>query len=188
MVEQWDFDTLKVMAGYNSAQHELSVAVPVHQTASFELGNVARARRPISFTETGFVYPRVANPNADVLAQRVAAFKYPSARSSFNSALDTKYLPKGSRSVLLCGYLDTTEGADKPIGFTNLFDYQANIGDSWSLTSNVSPATHRTLAETEERLTHIPHAIRLTVRPEPPTGWINDCEHSSAKAQRACCS
>jgi len=73
MVEQWGFDTLRVRAGYNPAQHNLSVAVPIYQTTSFELGDVARAHRLNSFAEIGFAYSRASNPTTDVLEQRITA-------------------------------------------------------------------------------------------------------------------
>jgi O-acetylhomoserine (thiol)-lyase len=62
MAEQLRFDTLKVRASYRS------VAV-----TSFELGDVARARRLNSFAEIGFAYSRVSKPTTDVLEQRITA-------------------------------------------------------------------------------------------------------------------
>jgi len=73
MAEQLSFDTLKVRAGYNAAEHNQSNAVPIYQTTAFELGDVARASRLLTFNELGFLYSRVGNPTTDVLEQRVAA-------------------------------------------------------------------------------------------------------------------
>lgn len=67
------FDTLKVRAGYEPKDHNLSVAVPIYQTASFDLGDTDRAGRLFSFSEFGYLYTRVGNPTVDVLEKRVAA-------------------------------------------------------------------------------------------------------------------
>jgi O-acetylhomoserine (thiol)-lyase len=67
------FDTLKVRAGYQPKDHQNAIAVPIYQTASFDLGSTARVDRLLSFQEAGWLYTRVANPTVDVLEQRVAA-------------------------------------------------------------------------------------------------------------------
>jgi O-acetylhomoserine (thiol)-lyase len=67
------FDTLKVRAGYDPAQHNGSVQVPIYQTASYELGDTARAGRLLAFEEFGYLYTRVGNPTVAALEQRVAA-------------------------------------------------------------------------------------------------------------------
>lgn len=67
------FDTLKVRAGYDPKDHNYAVSVPIYQTASFELGDTARAGKLFSFSEFGYLYTRVGNPTVDVLEKRVAA-------------------------------------------------------------------------------------------------------------------
>lgn len=67
------FDTLKVRGGYNPKDHNYSVAVPIYQTASFELGDTARAARLLRFDELGYLYTRVGNPTVAVLEERIAA-------------------------------------------------------------------------------------------------------------------
>lgn len=73
MAENYSFDTLKVRAGYNSEQHNYAVAVPIYQTASYDLGDTNRADRLLSFSEEGFLYTRIGNPTVNVLEQRIAA-------------------------------------------------------------------------------------------------------------------
>lgn len=70
--ENFKFDTLKVRGGYNPDEHNHSVAVPIYQTAAFELGSTERAARLFSFSEHGFFYTRAGNPTTDALEQRVA--------------------------------------------------------------------------------------------------------------------
>jgi len=69
----FDFDTMKVQAGYNSAQHNNAVSVPIYQTAAFSLGDSYRADRLFSFSQYEPIYTRIANPTVDVLERRLAA-------------------------------------------------------------------------------------------------------------------
>jgi O-acetylhomoserine (thiol)-lyase len=68
----YGFDTLKIRGGYNPAENNLSVAVPIYQTAAFDLGDTARADRLFSKTEVGYIYSRVANPTVAALEKRIA--------------------------------------------------------------------------------------------------------------------
>jgi O-acetylhomoserine (thiol)-lyase len=87
MEEQLAFDTLKVRAGYNAAEHNYSVAVPIYQTTAFELGDVARASRLLSADEPGFIYSRIGNPTTGVLEQRVAALDGAAAAVAVGSGM-----------------------------------------------------------------------------------------------------
>ncbi|MDR0722960.1 MAG: aminotransferase class I/II-fold pyridoxal phosphate-dependent enzyme [Treponema sp.] len=69
----YQFDTLKIRAGYNPAEHRQSVQVPIYQTAAYEFRDTKNADGLFAFTEAGFLYTRVNNPTVDVLEQRVAA-------------------------------------------------------------------------------------------------------------------
>ena len=51
-----DFDTLRIRAGYNSADHNYAVNVPIYQTASFDLGSIERAKSLWSFEEAAGIY------------------------------------------------------------------------------------------------------------------------------------
>ena len=72
MAQSFGFDTIKVRGGYNPAEHNNAVSVPIYQTAAYELGDVDRALRLFSLSEQGYLYTRVANPTVAVLEQRVA--------------------------------------------------------------------------------------------------------------------
>jgi O-acetylhomoserine (thiol)-lyase len=69
----FDFDTLKVSAGYEPAKHNNAVSVPIYQTAAFALGDSYRADKLFSFSEEDPIYTRLSNPTIDVLEKRVAA-------------------------------------------------------------------------------------------------------------------
>ena len=68
-----DFDTLRIRAGYNSADHNYAVNVPIYQTASFDLGSIDRAKALWSLEEAAGIYTRVGNPTVAVLEERIAA-------------------------------------------------------------------------------------------------------------------
>ena len=67
------FDTLKIRAGHVPGQHGHSVAVPIYQTAAFDLGSPARVAEILTFEKPDFVYTRVGNPTVAALEQRLAA-------------------------------------------------------------------------------------------------------------------
>jgi O-acetylhomoserine (thiol)-lyase len=71
-VGQRHFDTLKVRAAYNPREHNNATAVPIYQTASFDLHNTARADRLVYSEEDGCTYSRISNPTVNILEQRVA--------------------------------------------------------------------------------------------------------------------
>ncbi|MDR1714029.1 MAG: aminotransferase class I/II-fold pyridoxal phosphate-dependent enzyme [Coriobacteriales bacterium] len=68
----WRFDTLKVRAAYNPAEHNHAFSVPIYQTTSYEMGDTARGDRLFRQEELGFLYTRVGNPTVDVFERRVA--------------------------------------------------------------------------------------------------------------------
>jgi O-acetylhomoserine (thiol)-lyase len=70
---RYDFDTLKVQAGYDAARHNNAVSVPIYQTTAFALGDSYRADRLFSFSEDDPIYTRLSNPTVDVLERRLTA-------------------------------------------------------------------------------------------------------------------
>jgi len=85
--KNYQFDTLKVRAGYNSAEHNNSIQVPIYQTAAFDLVSTERAKRILSFEELAYVYTRVGNPTLAALEARVAALDGASAAVSVASGM-----------------------------------------------------------------------------------------------------
>lgn len=69
------FETLQLRAGYNPLEHNYACAVPIYQTASFNIGDTARHARLKKKEEKGFFYTRSGNPTIDVLEQRIAALE-----------------------------------------------------------------------------------------------------------------
>jgi O-acetylhomoserine (thiol)-lyase len=57
--KNYRFDTLKVRAAYDSEKHNYAVSVPIYQTASYDLGDTARADRLFRYDELGWRKTRV---------------------------------------------------------------------------------------------------------------------------------
>lgn len=68
-----DFDTLRIRAGYDPAEHNNSVNVPIYQTAAFELGSLDRAESIWALESDDAIYTRVGNPTSAVLEERLKA-------------------------------------------------------------------------------------------------------------------
>ena len=69
----YNFDTLKIRAGYNPLEHNNAVSVPIYQTVAYEMGSTARADALFAFELEDPLYTRVSNPTVQVLEKRVAA-------------------------------------------------------------------------------------------------------------------
>ncbi|MDR0539334.1 MAG: aminotransferase class I/II-fold pyridoxal phosphate-dependent enzyme, partial [Spirochaetaceae bacterium] len=69
------FATKQLHAGYNPAEHYRAKAVPIYQTAAFELGDYERCLRLFSYNEEGYSYVRFSNPTNTVLEKRIAALE-----------------------------------------------------------------------------------------------------------------
>lgn len=69
------FTTRQLHAGYDPGQHLRSKAVPIYQTAAFELGSYERCERLFDYSEEGYSYVRYSNPTNDVLEKRIASLE-----------------------------------------------------------------------------------------------------------------
>jgi O-acetylhomoserine (thiol)-lyase len=81
------FTTKQLHAGYNPAEHYRSKAVPIYQTAVFELGDYERCLRLFSYAEEGYSYARFSNPTNSVLERRIAALEGGAAALSLSSGM-----------------------------------------------------------------------------------------------------
>jgi O-acetylhomoserine (thiol)-lyase len=82
--QNFAFDTLKIRGGYNPKDHNYSVAVPIYQTASFELGGTERFERLRSFQEAGYFYTRLGNPTTSVLEERMQFGKWELLQNNYD--------------------------------------------------------------------------------------------------------
>lgn len=81
------FTTRQLHAGYNPSEHYRSKAVPIYQTAVFELGDYDRCVRLFDYSEEGHSYVRFSNPTNEVLEKRIASLEGGSAALSMASGM-----------------------------------------------------------------------------------------------------
>ena len=81
------FDTKKLHAGYNPADHNYAVSVPIYATTAFELGTVARSDDMFSFDSWDALYSRLSNPTTDVLEARLVELHDATAAVSLASGM-----------------------------------------------------------------------------------------------------
>lgn len=81
------FTTRQLHAGYNPGEHYRSKAVPVYQTAVFELGDYERCLRLFEYAEEGHSYVRFSNPTNQVLEERLSSLEGGTAAVTFGSGM-----------------------------------------------------------------------------------------------------
>jgi O-acetylhomoserine (thiol)-lyase len=113
-------ETVVLHAGWRADPTTGSVAVPIHQTTSYQFQDTGHAARLFALQEMGFIYTRIMNPTQDVLEKRVAALE-------------------GGVAALACGsgqaatafsVLNLTEPGDNIVSSTDLY------GGTWNLFAN----------------------------------------------------
>ena len=67
-------ETIALHAGWRSDASTNSVAVPIHQTTSYQFDNRA-CMNLFALSELGNIYSRIMNPTCDILEQRVVALE-----------------------------------------------------------------------------------------------------------------
>ena len=68
-------ETIALHAGWRADPATGSVAVPIHQTTSYQFHSTDHAANLFALKELGNIYTRIGNPTTDVLEQRVAALE-----------------------------------------------------------------------------------------------------------------
>ncbi len=85
--ERLGFTTRQLHAGYDPSEHFRSKAVPIYQTAAFELGDYERCLRLFKYEEEGDSYVRFSNPTNRVLEKRLTSLEGGSAAVSLASGM-----------------------------------------------------------------------------------------------------
>jgi O-acetylhomoserine (thiol)-lyase len=65
-------ETIALHSGWRSDPTTGSVAVPIHQTTSYQFKDTQHAANLFSLSELGNIYTRIMNPTTDVLEKRLA--------------------------------------------------------------------------------------------------------------------
>ncbi|MDR2163345.1 MAG: aminotransferase class V-fold PLP-dependent enzyme [Clostridiales Family XIII bacterium] len=115
--------------------------------------------------------------------EHVAWLRHPEGDGSAYGALREKYFPKGVGSLVSFGFKGTEEQRRTFLASTEVFSYQANIGDARSLIINPAQTTHVELTERQCELVGLsPDTVRLSVGLEDPNDLIKDLKGAFAKA------
>ena len=75
MTDTQNPETLAVHAGWRADPTTNSVAVPIHQTTSYQFNSTDHAANLFGLAELGNIYTRIMNPTVDVLEKRIAAIE-----------------------------------------------------------------------------------------------------------------
>lgn len=75
MSDKHHIETVLLHAGWRADATTGSVAVPIHQTTSYQFNSTDHAANLFALSELGNIYTRLQNPTTDVLEQRVAAME-----------------------------------------------------------------------------------------------------------------
>ena len=75
MTDSKNPETIVLHAGWRKDDTTNSVAVPIHQTTSYQFDSADHAANLFALKEFGNIYTRIMNPTNDVLEQRVAALE-----------------------------------------------------------------------------------------------------------------
>lgn len=97
-----------------------SVAVPIHQTTSFQFQDTGHAARLFGLAELGNIYTRIMNPTCDALETRIAQLEGGAAALAVGS---------GQAATTFC-VMNLCEAGDNIVSSTDLY------GGTWNLFAN----------------------------------------------------
>jgi len=120
MSDQHKLETLVLHAGWRADPSTGSVAVPIHQTTSYQFNNTDHAASLFALAELGNVYTRLQNPTTDVLEQRVAALEGGAAALAVSSG----------QTASAMAIQNLARAGDNVVSSTDLY------GGTWNLFAN----------------------------------------------------
>jgi O-acetylhomoserine (thiol)-lyase len=145
----YEFDTQRILSGYDPKEHHYAVSPPIYQTAAYEFRDVKNALDLFGLREEGFLYTRVGNPTVAVLEARIAALDKASAAIAVASGMSAiSYtllnIAEGGGRILASPYI---YGASAD-SFTKIypkygieFDFAENIFTPSKLAKEIKPDT-----------------------------------------------
>ncbi len=113
-------ETQVLHAGWRADPTTGSVAVPIHQTTSFQFNDTDHAANLFGLSELGNIYTRIMNPTVDVLEQRVAALEGGAAAVAVSSG----------QTATAYSLQNIARAGDNIVASTDLY------GGTWNLFSN----------------------------------------------------
>ena len=120
MSDQHKLETLVLHAGWRADPSTGSVAVPIHQTTSYQFNNTDHAASLFALAELGNIYTRLQNPTTDVLEQRVAALEGGAAALAVSSG----------QTASAMAIQNLARAGDNVVSSTDLY------GGTWNLFAN----------------------------------------------------
>jgi O-acetylhomoserine (thiol)-lyase len=120
MTDSTNPETQVLHAGWRADPTTGSVAVPIHQTTSFQFQDTGHAERLFALAELGNIYTRIMNPTVDVLEKRIAALEGGVAGLALGSG----------QAASAFSLLNLCEAGDNVVSSTNLY------GGTWNLFAN----------------------------------------------------
>ena len=113
-------ETQALHAGWRADPHTGSVAVPIHQTTSFQFKDTDQAANLFGLSELGNIYSRIMNPTLDVLEKRMAALEGGAAAVALASG----------QTASAYALQNLAKAGDNIVASTDLY------GGTWNLFSN----------------------------------------------------
>ena len=123
MTDSKNPETIVLHSGWRSDPTTGSVAVPIHQTTSYQFNNTDHAASLFALSELGNIYTRIMNPTNDVLEQRIAALEGGVAALSVSSG----------QTATAMSIQNIAHAGDNIISSTDLY------GGTWNLFANTLP-------------------------------------------------
>ncbi|MEK9673499.1 MAG: PLP-dependent transferase [Rhodospirillaceae bacterium] len=120
MVESRNPETIALHAGWRADPTTGSVAVPIHQTTSYQFKSTEHASNLFALAELGNIYTRIMNPTNDVLEQRITALEGGAASLALASG----------QAASAFAVQNLARAGDNVVSSTNLY------GGTWNLFVN----------------------------------------------------
>jgi O-acetylhomoserine (thiol)-lyase len=119
-IESRNPETIALHAGFRADPTTGSVAVPIHQTTSYQFHDTNHATKLFALEELGNIYTRVMNPTQDVLEQRMTAIEGGAAALALASG----------QAAVAVSIQNIAQAGDNIVSSTDLY------GGSWNLFNN----------------------------------------------------
>ena len=119
-----NLETMVLHAGPRGDAGSGAVAVPIFQTASYQLGSTEHAANLFALKEFGNIYSRIMNPTCDALEQRIAALEGGVAALTVSSG----------QAATTMALQNLCRPGDNVVSSTDLY------GGTWNLFANTLPS------------------------------------------------
>ena len=110
-------ETIGLHAGWRKDENTNSVAVPIHQTSSFQFDDCDHAANLFSLSELGNIYSRIMNPTCAVLEDRIAALE---------GGVGALAVASGQAASAYC-ILNVAKAGDNVVASTDLYGGTVNL-------------------------------------------------------------